>query len=402
MTNEAVRAACLTPPGVGGVAVIQVVGPGADALVEAHLRSRRPIDLASMGADQTRLCQIVEGEEVIDDVVVCVRRGADGTPVVDLGLHGGPRVVQRVLMLLNAAGARMVEPHEILAGSWPARNAIESEAIQALLAARTRAVAAWLARIADRLTAEIEADLDRIGRGDLEGAREHLAGLRAGAGRARHLLEGVRCVLTGEPNTGKSTLANTLAEREHAVVSDVPGTTRDWTEHPSAIDGVPVTYVDTAGLRPSDDPIEMEAIRRARQQIESADLILQISDLSIAPGESGGSPLPGEEGWRTAVDRPVVFVWNKSDLPRHPAHEPAIRQAGRRGVLVSARTGTGLSDLRQRLVDILKLTGGPDWPAVPFTPRQVEACRSAEAALGRSAPDGRKAAACLRFLMDGR
>lgn len=385
---------------MGGVAVIEVLGTDAPALLEPHLRSRRPIRLSELAHDEVRWCQFTDGDEVIDDALVCTRESKQGVPIVDLSLHGGPRIVQRVLMVISRAGARIVEPREILGASWPTQSTIEAEAVEAILSARTRAVAVWLSSLPGRLITEIQGHLDQLGRGDLDGVRAGLADLLTRTARLRYLVEGVRVVLVGEPNTGKSTLANALAEREHAIVSDVPGTTRDWTEHPSAIDGIPVTFVDTAGLRTTEDPIEREAIRRGHQQIQSADVILRISDLSAPPSQAIPEFEPASGVGRNAVGRPILFVWNKSDLSAHPLHDPIIRRAGEAGVAVSARTGTGLSELRQRLVKILNLTGGPDWPAALFTPRQVDAGRSAESALGPGPADPGRAEASLRNLMN--
>ncbi|NLE60241.1 MAG: hypothetical protein GX616_17975, partial [Planctomycetes bacterium] len=144
-------AACLTPPAMGGVAVIQVVGGGAPRLVAKCLRSRRPLDLGNMDPEEIRLCRWVDGEQVVDDALVAVRHGRGGQFVVDISLHGGPRIVQRALLMLQQAGARIVQPLELLDEAHPGVAPVEREILPLLLKARTRAVAVWLVDMVQRL-----------------------------------------------------------------------------------------------------------------------------------------------------------------------------------------------------------------------------------------------------------
>lgn len=392
------RAACLTPPAIGGIAVIQVVGPGADRLVSPHLRKgRAPLDLTRLSPRELRFCRIVDGEEIIDDAIVCVRTTPADESVVDLNLHGGARVVQRVLLMLQREGVRIVEPHELLDTCWPARTPLHADAIRLLPHAKTRAVALWLARLPDLLVERIETILS-----DLEQARvtEAITGLNellTGADVTSLLLEGVRVVLIGRPNSGKSTLANTLAEREYAIVSDLPGTTRDWTEHPAAIEGVPFTIVDTAGIRATADPIEAEAIRRAHLQISQARIIIRVID-PTQPSDMPDSETPAAAR-RAEGDRlPVLDVYNKADLTAPP--QASVQASRTEAVRISARTGEGIDRLRRRLLELAGLRCDTEWPTAPFTPQHVGLCRQAGEAITKDPVDRTQAAAILRKLLD--
>ncbi len=417
-TISAPRAACLTAPGAGGIAVIQVVGRRAAALVEQFLKSKRPIDLERMHEREIRLCRWVDGGQTLDDALVTVRRTGEGESVVDISLHGGPRIVQRALLMLKRAGARIVEPVELLGQSWTTKSGIECELLEVLPRARTRAVASWLAEMADRLRAEIAGIVREIQSDNLDAARASLGRLCRNADRLCHLLDGVGVVLVGEPNVGKSTLANALAGRDHAIVSDFPGTTRDWVEHLGAVDGIPFIFVDTAGLRETTDPVEIEAIRRTRQQIAPADIVLRVMDVSLAPTpadrrtvawqsgpgrrdhvsrrreRSGREDAGGEE------TRPnLLLVWNKSDLPGHPGHQELMGQAGEAGLVISARTEARLGELRGALLRVVGLENWRQEMVSPVTRRQVAACRQALSVLSAGRPDGASASGLLQELV---
>lgn len=376
------RAACLTPPAIGGIAVIQVAGPGADQVVGRFLwKGKTRLDLSRMPASELRLCRIADGDETIDDAIVCTRTSQAGEPVVDLNLHGGVRIVQRVLLMLQREGVRIAEPAALLDICWPAPTRLHADAYRLMAHVHTRRVARWLARLPDLLGPRIAAILAAIEADRTSDAISGLDGLLAGAGRAELLVSGVRAVLVGQPNSGKSTLANALAEREQAIVSDLPGTTRDWTEHPAAIDGVPVTFVDTAGIRPTSDPIEAEAIRRTSQQISQARILIRVID-GTQPPDRSDEALIRQPSRGAGEQISVLDVYNKADLPVHPANELAVRQPD--AIQISARTGLGLERLRGRLLEAVAIGPGADETVAPFTAEQADACRRARDALSRA------------------
>lgn len=386
------RAACLTPPAAGGVAVIQVVGAQALERLAAFLRSRRPIDPASWSEDELRLCRVMDGQELIDDAIVCVKGLRGEMQVVDISLHGGPRVVQRVLRLLQSAGTAIVEARQLGDRAVRVGTILESEAVDLLLQAQTRQVALWLAGMPRLLTAFVERTAGLIADGNITTARLELAECIERGTMCKYLLAGARCVLIGEPNAGKSTLANALARREAAIVSDVPGTTRDWVEHPGAIGGIPFTFVDTAGIRESADPLEQEAIRRTYTQIASADVVVLVLD-------SGRQVSPTERRLLEEVPQGPhrLVAWNKIDLPRHEDHGPLMDRAGERGYPISGQTGQGLDELRQGLCRILGLERWDRRQPVPILPRQTAVLNAALTELNHHPAE---AVARLRSLVD--
>jgi len=397
---DAPRAACLTPPAMGGVAVIQVVGRSAPAVVSQFIRCKQPIDLENLPPDQIRLCRWADGEQLIDDALVAVRRDAAGEFVIEISVHGGPRIVQRSLLMLQRAGARIVEPLDLLAQSCRAASALEQEILPLLLEAKTRPVAAWLAEMAGRLEGRVRGILSLLECGEVDRARDDLGALSDAAAPAGRLVRGVRVVVVGGPNVGKSTLINSLAVREQAIVSDLPGTTRDWVEHPAAIDGGPFTFVDTAGIRETADPIEQEAVRRTYEQAATADILLVVHDLT-APVASDPAIAPPHPDMPAAASRtrPTLVVANKSDLPPHVSWK-SVLDRGAGPPCVSAARMTGLEELKARLVLAAGLTGWRQSLTAPVTKRQEDACRAALSAL-QAGPDGpAEAAGRLRNLLN--
>ncbi|MBI4581124.1 MAG: 50S ribosome-binding GTPase [Planctomycetes bacterium] len=393
------RASCLTPPSPGGIAVVQVIGDAAVPIVSRHLaKAGRPVELSQVPPDELRMCRVTDGAEVLDDAVVCVRQSRQAGAVIDINLHGGPRIVQRVLLMLQREGIRIVEPAELLPVSGFDAGPLCGEVMAAIGRAKTRQVALWLARLPGWLAAEIGRILECVRDDRISEAVAGLDQLLAAGESARILTEGARVVLRGRPNTGKSTLANALSEREHAIVSDSPGTTRDWTEHPAAVHGVPVTVVDTAGIREAADAIEQEAIRRAIQQAERAEVIVRVIDRSSPPHPEDQRPPLGarvERGRRAAI----LTVFNKCDLPEHPGRLDPGEQGRRDAICISALTGEGLDLLRTRIAESLGLPAGVPWPLAPFAPRQTELLGQARAALTGGLDDRTWAVACLQNLI---
>lgn len=377
-SRDTVTAACLTPPVAGGIAVVQVIGQDVPALLIPLLQARRPLDVQLLAPESLRFCRIVHRGEILDDAVIAARKTPDGVFIVELNLHGGPRIVQRVLLALKEAGATVVDPSEHVERCWPADNILQREALQLLSQAKTRAVAGWLARAPALLKAEIERIDSALSAGGLEAARRAITELLDGFHQSQYLLSGIRIVLTGKPNSGKSTLANALAGSEHSIVSDCPGTTRDWVEIPTAMDGIPVTLVDTAGIRSTGEPLEQESIRRAERQIETADVVLEVIDSSGQWHERSLQSIDPVQSGRPCLRRTCIRVWNKSDLL--PAKQPASSsyELTSAGLLVSARTGEGLARLRQRILETVRMADywGVARPGL-FTQRQYRTLRSA-------------------------
>ncbi|HEX8655752.1 MAG TPA: tRNA uridine-5-carboxymethylaminomethyl(34) synthesis GTPase MnmE [Allosphingosinicella sp.] len=334
------------PP--AAIAVIRISGPGAEAAVKA-LTGTLP---------QPRRATLVkvrhDGEEI--DRALALRfpgpESATGEDIAELHLHGGRAVVRAVLSALGAVeGLREAEPGEFTRRAFlnGRIDLAEAEGLADLLSAETEAqrraahamaggalsrqIDAWREAILS-LAADVEAMLDFADEADVgEGAAERWPGRARGLAAemaemlerppAERLRDGVRVAIAGPPNAGKSSLLNAIAQREAAITSPVPGTTRDLIEAPVAIAGIPFLLTDTAGLRESPDAIERVGIARARAAMDAADIILWLGMPADAP--------PG-----------AMRIHPKSDL--------ALPRAGA-DFAVSAVTGEGLADLARLLVD---------------------------------------------------
>ena len=296
-------------------------------------------------------------------------RSYTGEDAAELHIHGGRAVLLAVSQALEAAGARQAEPGEFTRRAFlnGRMDLLEAEGVADLVAAETdaqrrqalrqlegaqsRELAGWAERLR-RLLAWQEALIDFPDEdlpvtieasllNDLAVLGIELDGAVRDAGRGAKLRDGLVFAVTGAPNVGKSSLVNALARREIAIVSDTPGTTRDALEVMLELGGVPVTLVDTAGLRETSDPVEAEGVRRARARAASADLIIRVFDARDGGAADGVSGEPG-----------VLLVANKIDLASSVAE----------ACCVSAATSEGLDRLEKELADrakALALPGGP-------------------------------------------
>ena len=366
MTTDTI-AAIASPFGEGAIALLRLSGP--DALtVAGRVCAGRP-NLANFPARRQRLLRVLDREgRPLDEALVSVHRAPasyTGEDVVEISCHGGILVTRRVLETLLAAGARSAEPGEFTQRAFlnGRMDLTQAEAVMDLIRAQTdlaiRAAGEQLeGRLGQRvnalredllsLVAHVEAfidfpdeDIDPDTGAALRARADALLGaldaLLATAGQGRILREGVRTVIYGEPNVGKSSLLNLLLGEERAIVSATPGTTRDTIEESLNVRGLPLRLTDTAGLRASDDPLENAGMERSRRTLARADLALHVVDGSLPPS---GAVFPVAE---MAPDAPVeILVLNKADLGVHSGW--AERASA---VPVSCRTGEGLESLTE-------------------------------------------------------
>lgn len=362
-----------------GIAVISLVGPDAMRCLRAIFQPRSPRTFEDWPSDRLRIGRVIDGDEVIDDAVVAARIEADGTGHVEINVHGGPRIVQRVLLALQRQGAAVVSAEEMAGDAWPAADAIEREVYEHLPRAQTRRVLRWLLGQRGHLPAEIGRVRSLFGT-DPHQAIDRARALLATFPTAGRMLSGFSVAIAGPPNAGKSTLANALCGRLRAIVSDLPGTTRDYVCEPVAIEGIPILLTDTAGLRTTDDPVEAEAIRRARQQARQADLRLLVLDAAEGPTAEGRALLH-----ELAPSGPLLIVWNKIDLlsgaSAARAAMPTLASSGLdTEVSLSAARGDGMDLLRERIAIALGVEPGFDGRPAVFTPRQKDLLARAVAA----------------------
>ena len=395
-------AAIATPPGKGGIGVIRASGPAVPAIAATLLGT-----LPSPRRAVLRRFRSGDGE-IIDQGIALyfpAPHSFTGEDVLELQGHGGPVVMDLLLARVLELGARPARPGEFSERAFlnDKLDLAQAEAIADLIASDTAAAARAAARslqgefsrqvrdlveglIELRMHVEAaidfpEEEIDFLADGVIAARlgelRERLNALRAAAGQGRLLRDGMTAVIAGRPNAGKSSLLNHLAGREAAIVTAIPGTTRDVLREHVSIDGMPLHVIDTAGLRDSDDPVEREGIRRAWAEIETADRILMVVD--------DRSGLAGEEmalRERLPVTTPVTVLYNKIDLSGRP---PSVRD-GEWGaeILLSAKTEAGLDLLREHLKSCMGYRGGGEGTFMARR-RHLEALQRATAALERAA-----------------
>ena len=330
-------AALATPFGAGAVAMVRISGPQAVEVADKIFRGRRPVGEGPAG-------RVVQGRierdgVVIDEVLLTVFRSPrsyTGEDVVEISGHGGVVVAQAVLRAVLEAGARPAEPGEFTRRAFlnGKMDLTQAEAVMDLIAARGEASAqaaagqleGRLGRVIERLredaltaVAHLEAFIDFPEEGiDPESGSvllERIGGLHAAVNRllatadeGRMLREGVRLVIHGEPNVGKSSLLNLLLGYDRAMVSEIPGTTRDTIEENLTLRGIPFRVIDTAGLRESADPLELEGMRRTRHRLEQADVAVRV----LAAPEVGGM---GAAGPREIVVLNKIDLWCGGEMP---------------------------------------------------------------------------------------
>ncbi|MGH8215875.1 MAG: tRNA uridine-5-carboxymethylaminomethyl(34) synthesis GTPase MnmE [Rhodanobacteraceae bacterium] len=367
--------AVATPPGRGGIGVVRISG-GALNEIAAALCGGVPEPRSA------RLVEFVDADSAPIDRGLALYFPAPhsftGEDVLELHAHGSPVVLERLVRRVCGLGARPARAGEFSERAFlnGKLDLAQAEAVADLIAARSEAQARAALRSLDgefsrrieamrativRIRVEIEAAIDFSEDASEGPSRSRLEQLFADASKqletllaaARHgarLSDGLHAVIVGEPNVGKSSLMNALAGNDRAIVTDIPGTTRDVLRESIVLDGVELTLADTAGLRESTDAVEGEGVRRARAELGRADLALRVVDRPVALATHelfAGAP--------TAAQRIVVV--NKIDLRGEPP-----RRGERDGVVtiaLSARTGQGVDLLRAELRQ-LALGGGTD------------------------------------------
>ncbi len=418
-------AAVATPPGAGGIGIVRISGPASSEILRRVFRPASP-RFAGFRPWMLHRGRFLDASgEILDDCLAVFMPGPrtfTGEDTVEIQCHGGPALLDAVLERIVACGARLAERGEFTRRAFlnGRMDLSQAEAVAEMIAAPSRAGARLalqrlegvLGRRVTALREELEtlragiclavdfpeeeaecvdpealaAELDRLGDG--------VAQLLAGFERSRCWREGVQAALAGPVNAGKSSLMNALLGRERAIVTERPGTTRDFLEESVVLAGLGVRLVDTAGLRGGsgggegvpDDPVEAEGIRIGRKRTEAADVVLLVTDGSVGPA-AGMTDLVRELG----AER-VILVWNKADVCPPPVDGPWHDCPCAARVGVSARTGEGLEALAAlvRRTALERLGGREPEPdeAVPNL-RQAESLKRGRAELEGLAHDVR-------------
>jgi len=371
MSRADTIAAIATPAGCGGIGIVRVSGPRAPAIAAA-LVGRVPAPRRAV------LASFADGSGATIDRGIALYfdapRSFTGEHVLELHAHGGPIVLAMLLRRVLELGARAAEAGEfslraylndkldlaqaealadlIDAGSAQAARAA-MRALEGELSQRVAALAEAVTDLRMRVEAAIdfpEEEIDFLADPDiaarLADLRKRCDDLLAAAGQGRLLRDGMSVVIAGRPNAGKSSLLNCLAGYDAAIVTEIPGTTRDLLRERIHIEGMPIHIVDTAGLRESGDAIEQEGMRRALAEMDRADRVLLVLDTSAGERE----PAP-ELIARLPSSVPITIVHNKIDLTGEAAGLDAEDDQSR--VRLSARTGAGIDLLRSHLMECM-------------------------------------------------
>lgn len=405
-----------TPPGRGGIGIVRLSGADAHRVAQALIVHDGPLQprfatltrlrshpyAASFGAAGHAQTETASGGAddpappaiVVDRGIVTffpAPHSYTGDDVVELSAHGSPVVLQAIVRGAIAHGARLAEPGEFTLRAFlnGRMDLMQAEAVHDLIEAATplqaraafdqldgtltRAIAAIDATLFD-LIARLEASVDFPEDGyhfvepgalaqTIDGLLDRTRTLLGDARRGRVIREGLRIAIAGEPNVGKSSLFNALAGASRAIVTEEPGTTRDLVTEVVDIAGLRVTLVDTAGVRATSDPVEVEGVSRARQAAAVADLVLSVEDRS--------RPRMRQD----VLNSKVLCIANKADLPAAWDDEAAV--------CVSATSGEGLDELRRRITIALDVDERRDRPAITNV-RHIALVERAQHALTRA------------------
>jgi len=365
-------AAIATAPGAAAIGIVRISGPAAHAVADRLFRPMRGPPPSRRPAGRVVRGRIVDArhpaqEELVDEALLLSFRAPHSytaQDVVEFQTHGGPAVLRAVLDLCVAAGARLAGPGEFTLRAFLAGrlDLAQAESVMELVEAQTesarrnaalglsRALGTRLDRIQTDITrayAALQASLDYPEEGvpeaeldaPLSRALEQVEALLATAEAGRISRHGARLALLGRPNAGKSSLLNALLGFERSIVSEAPGTTRDYLEAPLSLGGIPLTAIDTAGIRSTEDAVEASGVRIAKSIADASDLCLLLFDRSapLRPDDlTLLSELPAERTLVLASKADLPPAWGDDALPT-----PALA--------VSARSGAGLESLKLRL-----------------------------------------------------
>ncbi len=395
-----------TPTGSGGIGIVRLSGKNAVGIASAMFKAKS--GRTEFESFKVYYGWIKKDNEIIDEVLLSVFRAPKSytaEDVVEISCHGGSVPVKEILSLAIERGARLAEPGEFTKRAFlnGRMDLAQAEAVLDIISAKTDAflrvstnqlkgeLSTELESIRETLMnvyTEIEAivnfpedDIDAAGRRQImeriETQRERVEQLLQSSVNGQVLKEGIRVVLCGKPNVGKSSLLNALLKQQRAIVTDIAGTTRDVIEETAAIKGIPFQLVDTAGILEPRDLVEQEAVKRSHLYIESADVALLVLDLSRSLSDEDQMLID------KLKDVNTIVILNKCDLAVQ-LDESRIRDIfyGKKVLKVSALEKTALEDLESAIVDQVWQGGEYDTHGILITNiRHTNALKSAQTSL---------------------
>jgi tRNA modification GTPase len=391
-----------TPPGRGGIGIIRLSGPAARTIAEPLLKLRHPLAPA-----QARFAEILDFTgEILDEAVVTFfekPHSYTSEDIVEIAAHGSPVLLDHLLRQCIAAGARLAEPGEFTQRAFISGrlDLTQAEAVHDLIESTTlhqaRIAAQQLGGSLSRLITPIkqklialiaaleagidfaEDDIDTLPASEITAQiaeiQAPLAALEQTFIYGRIVREGFTLAIVGRPNAGKSSLFNRLVQRDRAIVTSSPGTTRDLVTERISLEGIPVELIDTAGLRESTHEAESIGIAKSREAMAEADVVLFVLDAT--------EPIHAEDeaAIATLATRPFLIVFNKLDVA--PA-TPLLKRDIYPVLETSALTGAGVPELRRAILSLLTREAPGVETALLTNLRQQQAVSGALAALGQT------------------
>lgn len=364
MLSHDTIAAIATPPGEGSIAIVRISGPEAISIADSIFSG----PVSSYASHTAHLGKVSHHGQIIDQALLLIMRSPHsftGEDVVELQCHGGYFACSQILDALIDAGARPALPGEFSQRAFLNKkiDLIQAEAIQNIIAADnldafriaqnhfqgnfSKKIDSISSLIIKALAfIEVSADFPEEEQPDLTIAQHHVrhaldmvTELLSSFDEGQRLAQGTRIVLAGLPNAGKSSLLNALTNKNRAIVTNIPGTTRDLLEENWTLQGKRICLVDSAGQRETDNPIEKEGITRALSAMEEANGILWVMDATRPP-----PPLPD-----ILLTKPTLLIWNKADITPPPPLQTSLPQ-----LVISAKTGLGIRELKESIQNWLQ------------------------------------------------
>jgi tRNA modification GTPase len=393
--NETI-VAIATPPGRGGIGIVRLSGPEAVAIAEPMLRLRNPLTHT-----QARFADLLDldTQEKLDEAVVTFfaePHSYTGEDVVEIAAHGSPVILETMVRQALEGGARLAAPgeftqraflggridltqaeavHDLIEAQTLYQARVAAQQLHGALSRRIKPIKEGLVALIAVLEAGIdfaEDDIDVLPNAEIikriEELRASLQPIAGSFARGRVVHAGLMLAIVGRPNAGKSSLFNRLVERERAIVTAAPGTTRDLVTERVSLGGIPVELVDTAGMREASDEAEQIGIRKSREALTDADVVLMVLDATAPPEQEEMELLA------TLTQRRALVVVNKSDL----AHPSASVQAALDGlglaiVHTSALSGEGVGELKQKMLAVVGQSTADTETGMLTSLRQYEA-----------------------------
>lgn len=381
-----------TPSGVGGIAVVRLSGPDSLSLTLKHL------SVKSLDSRHATYCRF---DDLDDVVTIWYPSGYSGEPTVEIACHGSRFIQQAIIQALCESGARLADPGEftlrafrngrlnlsqaeavadLIEAATPAQHRLAVSQLRGGYAQQLRDMRSQLIDLASLLELELdfsEEDLEFADRQRLKDAVDNLDSnvtrLLSSFQNGNALKNGIPVAIVGRPNSGKSTLLNALLNDDRAMVSDVPGTTRDTIEEAITIDGLTFRFIDTAGLRDSTDQLEAMGIERTIKAVEQARILLILHDIQV-PINDFLSDFNALKARCNLADKAILTIHNKCDLSKTLIKE---------GIDISAKNGEGINELKQTLVQTARDTMMTDNDVMLTNARHFEELKAAKEALNK-------------------